>query len=457
MSATGWRNDLSLSQDRVNRLPRVVIAGRPNVGKSTLFNRIIKKRKSITDPTPGVTRDTISERCFINNQEVMLMDTGGFKLERDDQFDELVAQKSLEMLEKGDLILFLMDVNDITSEDETFIENLRPYEKKVLLVVNKVDHPEKESEIWNLYSLGFEHIIAVSATHGRNMDAFQDKIISMIDFSLFNGAAEEEKEPHISIAIMGKPNSGKSTLTNQLTGQENSIVSPIAGTTRDVIEGRFLYKNREYRVLDTAGIRRKKKVVEDVEYYSVNRAFHTIDESDIVYLLIDVEEGLTEQDKKITQQIVKNGKGVVIVLNKWDTTDGSKETWDKAVERVRFLFPILSFAPVMAVSGLKGSGLDKLLEETEKVYRQLTKRVETSALNESLRCWTDFTPIPSVKGRRYKLLYLTQVTTQPVKFVCFVNRDKGFPDSYKRYLLNQIRKEYGMSKIPISMELKERS
>ncbi len=448
---------MSLSPDRENRLPRVVIAGRPNVGKSTMFNRLIRKRKAITDPTPGVTRDTITERCFIKDQEVQLMDTGGFKLERDDQFDELVAQKSLEMIEQADLILFLMDVNDITSEDETFIENLRPYESKVLLVVNKVDHPDKENEVWNLYSLGFEHIVAVSATHGRGIEEFQDKIISMIDFSLYNSAGHQDRDPHISIAILGKPNAGKSTLTNQLTGTESSIVSPIAGTTRDVIEGRFSYKGREFKVLDTAGIRRKKKVVEDVEYYSVNRAFHTIEESDIVYLLVDVEEGLTEQDKKITQQIVKNGKGVIIVLNKWDTTDGSKETWDKAVDRVRFLFPILSFAPIIAVSGLKSTGLDKLLDETEKVYRQLTKRVETSALNDSMRYWSDFNPVPTVKGRRYKLLYLTQVTTHPVKFVCFVNREKGFPDSYKRYVMNQIRKDYGMSKIPIEMELKERS
>ncbi|MDA3956478.1 ribosome biogenesis GTPase Der [Oceanispirochaeta sp.] len=448
---------MNLSQDRVDRLPRVVIAGRPNVGKSTLFNRIIKKRKAITDPTPGVTRDIIQERCFIRDQEVMLMDTGGFKLERDDSFDELVAQKSLQMLKEGDLILFVMDVNDITSEDETFIESLRAHQEKVLLVVNKVDHPDKENEIWNLYSLGFQNIIGVSATHGWNLDAFNEKIISMIDFSLFNGAAELEKDPHISIAILGKPNTGKSTLTNQLSGKENSIVSPIAGTTRDVIEGRFLYKKREYKVLDTAGIRRKKKVVEDVEYYSVNRAFHTIDDSDIIFLLIDIQEGLTEQDKKISQQIVNQGKGVVLVLNKWDTTDGSKDSWDQAVEKVRFLFPILSFAPVMAVSGLKGTGLDKLLDETEKVYRQLTKRVETSQLNESLHYWMDYNPIPSVKNKRYKLLYLTQVTSHPVKFVLFVNREKGFPDSYKRYIMNQIRKEYGMSKIPINMELKERS
>jgi len=435
----------------------VVIAGRPNVGKSTLFNRIIKKRKAITDPTPGVTRDPIRERCFLKGQEIMLLDTGGFKLERDDDFDELVSDKSLEMLKEGDLILFLMDVNDITSEDETFIEHLRAHQEKVLIVVNKVDFPEKETEIWNLYSLGFEHIIGISATHGRNIEALYDKILSMIDFSLFDGSAEVEEEPDISIAILGKPNSGKSTLTNQLSGKEHSIVSPVAGTTRDVIEGRFKYKGQHLKVLDTAGIRRKKKVIEDVEYYSVNRAFKTIEEADVIFLLIDVNEGLTEQDKKITQQIVKKGKGVILVLNKWDTTDGLKKTWDDTVDRVRYLFPVLHFAPVLAVSGLKGTGVDKLLDMTLKVYKQLTHRVETSQINEALADWMDFNPIPTVKSKRYKIRYITQVSAHPVKFIAFVNRSSGFPDSYKRYVMNQIRKEFGMSKIPVSLELKERT
>ncbi len=448
---------MTSSQDRIPRLPRVVIAGRPNVGKSTLFNRIIGKRKAITDPTPGVTRDTIREKCLLNGRELMLMDTGGFKLDRDDEFDELVSGKSLEMLREGDLILFLMDVNDITSEDETFIDHLRPYQEKVLLVVNKVDHPEKENEIWNLYSLGFDHIIGISATHGRNVDELYKKILSLIDFSRYDGSLEPEVEPDISIAILGKPNSGKSTLTNKLSGAEHAIVSPVAGTTRDVIEGRFIYKGQHFRVLDTAGIRKKKKVVQDVEYYSVNRAFKTIDEADVILLLIDVNEGLTEQDKKITQQIVKKGKGVLLVLNKWDTTDKSKDTWEKVKERVEFLFPVLHFAPIMAVSGLEGTGIDKLLDEILKIYRQLTKRIETSLLNEALADWVDFNPIPSVKNKRYKMRYITQVSSHPVKFIAFVNRLAGFPDSYKRYIMNQIRKEFGMSKIPINLELKERS
>ena len=422
---------MTSSQDKITRLPRVVIAGRPNVGKSTLFNRIIKKRKAITDPTPGVTRDTISERCVLNGHDILLMDTGGFKLERDDDFDELVSEKSLQMLQEGDLILFLMDVNDITSEDEAFIEHLRPHQEKVLIVVNKVDFPEKENEIWNLYSLGFEHIIGISATHGRNVDALYHAIISLIDFSRFDTSSVTEEEPDISIAILGKPNSGKSTLVNKLCGKEHALVSPVAGTTRDVIEGHFTYKGKNFRIFDTAGIRKKKKVVENVEYYSVNRAIKAIEEVDIIILLIDVNEGLTEQDKKITQQIVKNGKGVLLVLNKWDMTDGKKETWESTKERVEFLFPVLGFAPILAVSGIKGSGIDKLLDEILKVYRQLTKRIETSVLNEALADWVDFNPIPSIKNKRYKVRYMTQVSAHPVKFIAFVNRSEGFPDSYR--------------------------
>ena len=260
MSGNGWRIDLTSSQDKIARLPRVVIAGRPNVGKSTLFNRILKKRIAITDPTPGVTRDTIRQRCFLKGQEIMLMDTGGFKLERDDDFDELVSEKSLNMLKEGDLILFLMDVNDITSEDETFIEHLRPHREKVLLVVNKIDFPEKENEIWNLYSLGFEHIIGISATHGRNVEELYDKVLSMIDFSRFDGSLETEIDPDISVAILGKPNSGKSTLTNKLSGTDHAIVSPIAGTTRDVIEGRLSTKGRNSEFSIQREFEKRKKL-----------------------------------------------------------------------------------------------------------------------------------------------------------------------------------------------------
>lgn len=435
-------------------LPRIVIVGKPNVGKSTLFNRILKKRRAITDPTPGVTRDAIEEKAIIAGREVILVDTGGYKVERDDRFDELVAEKSLEVLEDADLIMFLVDVDDVSGEDEAYIEHLRPYPDKTLIIANKVDHVEKEPNIYNLYTLGFENIIGISATHGRFIQEMEEKILSMIDFE--NLKERVDNEPDLKIAILGKPNVGKSTLTNAFTGRIDSIVSPIAGTTRDVVKGNFQYKKKNIRVLDTAGIRKKKRVVEDIEYYSVNRAIKSINQSDVVFLMIDVEEGLSEQDKKIAHQIVKKGKGVILVLNKWDLKKDVKNEFKAVEDRMRFLFPILDFSPILPISAKNGDGLNELLDMALLVKKQLQQRVETPLLNDALAEWIDFTAIPQVKSKTFKIRYITQVSSDPVEFILFVNREKLFPTSYVRYIKNQIKKEFGFNKIPFTVELKER-
>ena len=435
-------------------LPKVVVVGRPNVGKSTLFNRFLRERKAITDPTPGVTRDPIEASCIIGNREVLLIDTGGFKLERDDEFDELVSQKSIQMIGEGDVILFLLDVMDVTPEDEAFIELLRPYEEKVIVVANKVDTVEKDNEVWNLYSYGFSDVIGISAEHNRNIYDLEDVIVSRLDFVDIEGK-ELPGQPDIKITILGKPNAGKSTLANALTKTMNSLVSDVAGTTRDVVSGHFKYDDYNFQILDTAGIRRKKKVVQDVEYYSVNRAIKSIAESDVVYLLIDVEEGLTEQDKKIATQIIKHGKGVILVLNKWDVMKELGNDFNAVKDRVQFLFPVLNFAPVLNISALKKRGFRELLKTTVEIYNELEKRVETNQLNDALAEWQDFNPAPIVKGKSLKCRYLTQVSVSPVKFVMFVNRERNFPDFYKRYILNQIRKEFGYKKVPITLDIKE--
>ncbi len=435
-------------------LPKVVVVGRPNVGKSTLFNRFLRERKAITDPTPGVTRDPIESQCIIGNRQVLLIDTGGFKLERDDEFDELVSLKSIEMIGQADLILFLMDVNEITPEDEAFIELLRKYEEKVLVVANKVDTIEKENDIWNIYSYGFTSVIGISAEHNRNIYELEDAIISRLEFVNIEGRLLPDN-PDIKITILGKPNAGKSTLSNALTKSANSIVSEIAGTTRDVVQGRFEYDNYEIQILDTAGIRRKSKVVEDVEYYSVNRAIKSIEDSDIVYLLIDVEEGLTDQDKKIASQIIKHGKGVILVLNKWDLMKELGNDFNAVKDRVQFLFPILSFAPILNISALKKRGFRELLQTTIEIHKELEKRVETNQLNEALVEWQDFNPPPKVGGKNIKCRYLTQVSVAPLKFVMFVNKATNFPEFYQRYILNQIRKEFGFKNVPITLDIKE--
>lgn len=311
--------DIRNKADIDTSLPLISIVGRPNVGKSTLFNRLIGKRRAITDPTPGVTRDPIPERWLLGNNPVTLVDSGGVKLDKEG-IDYAVSDKSLSLLPVSDAIIFLMDCMEVTREDQMLIEELRPYADKVVLAVNKVDDPRRDDLVWNYFSYGYQRVVGISAAHGLGIEELEDSLLGMLDLERTEEIPDEPET--IKLAILGKPNTGKSTLTNLLTGRDISIVSPIAGTTRDVMRGTFIYRNTEYTVLDTAGIRRKSKVEEDVEYYSVNRAIKTIDEADIVFLMMDVTEGLSDQDKKIANLIVRRGKGIILVMNKTDLLKG---------------------------------------------------------------------------------------------------------------------------------------
>jgi len=434
-------------------LPLISIIGRPNVGKSTLFNRLIGKRRAITDPTPGVTRDPIPERWLLGNHPVTLVDSGGIKVDREG-IDGAVAEKSLSLLSMSDVVLFLVDCTEVTPEDMELFKTLRPYTDKVVLVVNKMDDPSREDLLWNFYNYGYQRVIGISGEHGRGIEDLEDACLGMLDMERTDEIPDEPET--IRLAVLGKPNTGKSTLTNLLTGRDVSIVSEIAGTTRDVMRATFTYKGTDYTILDTAGIRRKSKVEEDVEYYSVNRAIKTIDEADVVVLMIDITEGLTEQDKKISQLIVRRGKGIVLCLNKMDKLKGVPNEIEAIEDRVRFLFPLLSFAPLVPISALDGSCVDKLLDSVWAVWRQLNKRVDTSELNERLKEWQEGYQPPRGSEGHYKVLYATQVSVTPVRFLLFVNRVKGFPDSYLSYIKNSMRKSLGFPSIPIEISLRER-
>ena len=446
-------NDSMTSQHK-NGLPVVAVIGRPNVGKSTLFNRMVGRRKAITDPTPGVTRDPVESDYSFDNRTVRLIDTGGYKVDQEG-LDSLVSSRSLEIMESADLVLFLMDVMEITPEDEALVKILRKFSKKVLVIVNKVDHQGRESDVWNFYSLGFDHVIGMSSEHGIGMTELDEKLEELIDFDIErqNGGISEHQ---IAITIMGKPNTGKSTLANRLLGRTASIVSDIPGTTRDVVEGTFEHSKKFYKVLDTAGIRRKKKVGENVEYYSVNRAFQSIEESDVVLLMIDAVDGLADQDKKIAAQIVKKGRGVILVLNKWDKLKDVPNQMEAVKDRIKFLFPVLAFAPIIPISALTGEGVEELLKQVYSVWKQLNKRIETARVNEALKRWTENQEPPRHSRGRYKVMYGTQIRTNPVHFVFFINRKTGFPDSYLQYIINNIRKDLGFSSIPLRIEVKER-
>lgn len=441
---------------KYKNLPKVVVAGRPNVGKSTLFNRLLHERRAITDPTPGVTRDPIEEDCFICGYPVRIMDTGGFKLEREPgtveaMLDELVVEKTLASLKTADLILLLLEAGTITAEDEEFIALLRPYWNKVVAAVNKTEGGRREEEAYNFYQYGFDELIFISAEHGDRIDELSEMLVKKLDFSKVEEGEEESK---IRIAIVGKPNTGKSTLANRLTHSEASIVSDYAGTTRDIVEGDFEYKGQKFHIIDTAGIRRKAKVHENVEYYSVNRAIKSLDDADIVFHMIDAQEGLAEQDKKIVSLACERGLGVIFVLNKWDTQEQSRKTFRNAEQNMKIMFGQMSYAPVVALSALEGKGIKDLLNTALEVYGQLTHKIETGPLNTALKDWVAVYPPPASRSGQFKVRYIVQTSTKPVNFLLFCTRPEVVSQSYLTFLKNRIRSDLGYDKIPVKLELK---
>ncbi|WP_149554476.1 ribosome biogenesis GTPase Der [Treponema pectinovorum] len=438
-------------------LPTVAIAGRPNVGKSTLFNRFMHKRLAIVDPTPGVTRDPVESTAFIDGKPVRLIDTGGFKLDRiegsrEAEMDALVVEKSLSIIKNADAIILLLEAGKITGEDEEFIHILRPYWDKVTVAINKCEGGNGESVSWNYLKYGFSDILFISADHGDRISELAKQVTSKLDFSKVE---EGEEEKVIKISIVGKPNTGKSTLSNRLTGTTKSIVSDYAGTTRDVVEGKFSFGKYNFQVLDTAGIRRKAKVKENVEYYSVNRAIKTLDECDIVFLMIDAEQGLAEQDKKICSLAYEKGRGIIFVLNKWDLKEQTKKVYKETVDYIQFMFGQMKFAPILRLSALNGDGVKELMEATVKMYKQLTTKIETSALNKALEDWLFRYPPPASKAIHFKIRYMTQTSVNPIAFRIFATSPDNVPESYVTYLKNRIREDLGFDFIPIMLEMKK--
>jgi len=447
------------TEHKKNRsLPVVVLAGRPNVGKSTLFNRLLRKRRAITDPTPGVTRDPVEAECLIAGKPIRLIDTGGFKLADCEGIDKLVVKKTLETIKKADLIVLLLDAMDITSEDEEFIEVLRPYREKLVAAVNKTEGGRGQADAWNVLKFGFDKVLMISAEHGDNIGELEQEIIRRLDFSKVDYSPEEQSSSassNIRIALMGKPNTGKSTLSNRLTSTNSSIVSDIPGTTRDTVEGDFRWKGRDFVILDTAGIRRKSKVTENIEYYSVNRAIKSIDEADIVILMIDAAEGLTDQDKKIAALAHDKGRGIIMALNKWDTMPQGKNTFKDISSRIHFMFGQMEYAPIVPVSAKDGNGVDKLLSTVIKMYDQLNLNIGTARLNQALEQWLTEHPPPIGPHTRFKLKYAVQKSANPVHFIIFASRPNAVSDAYVSYLRNRIRKDLGFSLVPVLVEIKE--
>lgn len=435
--------------------PIVAIVGRPNVGKSTLFNRIVGGLVAIVENTPGVTRDRLYFDSEWRGRRFTLIDTGGIEFKDESTpLSSKMKQQAEIAVDEADVVLFLMDGKTrVTSEDEQIAKYLRKSGKPVLLVVNKVEKfTDFESEAHEYLTFGFGDPIPVSAVHGMNVGDMLDIVIEN-----FPDEAEEDIDPDvIKIAVIGRPNVGKSSIVNMLLGEERVIVSDIAGTTRDAIDTPFTYEDRNYVLIDTAGIRRKKKIAEVTENYSVIRSFRAVDRSDIVLMVIDATEGVTDQDKRIVGYAHEEGKGLILIINKWDLILKDDKTLNKYEKEIREELSFVGYAPTQFVSAKTGQRINKIMDLVEFVAEQTSRRIQTSTLNVLLREWVHLNPPPSDKGKRLKILYATQRSVQPPTFIFFVNEPELMHFSYRRYLENQLRKNFGFEGSPIRLIMRKR-
>ena len=432
----------------------VVIVGRPNVGKSTLFNALIGQKKSIVNDSPGVTRDRIYGDCDWDNNVFTLIDTGGIETESDDKILKQMRRQAELAMDMADVILFLTDVKTgVTEQDRTIAQYIRKKRKKVILVCNKCDKVGRPPEdVYEFYTLGLGDPIPVSANARLGLGELLDEICNKFESS----SSEENYEDAIKVAIIGKPNAGKSSLLNKILNEERAIVSDVAGTTRDSIDSYNKNKYGSYLFIDTAGIRKKNKVYDDIEKYSVLKATFAIDRSDVCLLMIDATTGVTEQDTKIAGIAHEAGKGIIIVVNKWDLVDKENYTYEKYKKVVYTKLAYLKYAPIIFISATTGKRVDKIYQMINKVNEQNSLRVPTSTLNDILSEAIAITQPPSDKGRRLKVYYMTQVSIKPPTFVVFVNSKKLMHFSYVRYIENNLRQKFGFEGTVLHMIIREK-
>ncbi len=432
----------------------IAIVGRPNVGKSTLFNKIIGQRLSIVEDTPGVTRDRIYGKAEWRNRPFMLVDTGGIEPDsKDIILSQMRAQAQL-AIDSAAVIIFVVDITTgMTANDESVASMLLKSGKPVVLCVNKCDSVgEPPAELYEFYNLGLGEPIPVSSVHGHGTGDLLDAA-----FEHLPPEDEEEYEENvIKVAVIGKPNAGKSSLINRIAGEERVIVSDIAGTTRDAIDTFVERDGGQYVFIDTAGIRRKSKITENVERYSVLRAYMAIDRADVCVIMIDANEGYTEQDSKVAGYAHDQGKACVIAINKWDSVEKDDKTMNEFRKKLEVDFSFMSYAPFVFISALTGQRIDKLFEQIRYTAEQNARRITTGMLNDLLSYATARVQPPSDKGKRLKLYYMTQASTKPPTFVVFCNSKELFHYSYQRYIENQIREAFKLDSTPIKLIVRER-
>jgi GTPase len=421
----------------------VAIVGRPNVGKSTLFNRICRKRSAIVDFEEGVTRDRKYEEAEWSGHNFVVVDTGGIIPKSSNSIDKAVKFQAEVAIEEADFILFVVDTKTgTTAIDMEVAKILSPHRHKVLLVANKTDNEKDELEIYDFMQLGFGEPFPIAAIHGRNTGNFLDEVVKNIDTLSSKEIVEEDV---IKVAIVGKPNVGKSSLVNRLSGKEGNIVTDIPGTTRDSIDLNLNYKNKKFTFIDTAGLRRKKRIKYGVEYFSTMRTIESINRADIVLLILDANDEISTQDQRIASYAARNYKEIILIVNKWDLIEKDNSTIGKYIEKIRTELKFVEFAPVIFISALTGQRAHKIFELLLEVDEESKKRIPTSQLNKFLQKVTAKFPPAHSSGKHSMIYYCSQVKTQPPTFVFFCNNAKLITTHYKRYLNNQLREKFKFS------------
>lgn len=432
----------------------VALVGRPNVGKSTLFNKLIGQRLSIVEDTPGVTRDRIFARCEWSGHQFMLADTGGIEPYSDDIILSQMRHQAQLAIEQADVIVLVTDIKSgVTANDMDVATMLQKSGKPIILCVNKVDNVgDLPAEFYEFYNLGLGDPIAVSSVHGHGTGDLLDAICRLLP----ERQDDPEETEVVKVAVIGKPNVGKSSLINFIAGEERAIVSDIAGTTRDAIDTRINNKHGEFILIDTAGLRRQSRVDDPIEKYSVLRAEMAVERSDVCIVMIDATEGFTDQDSKVAGIAHGKGKACIIAVNKWDAVEKDGKTMDYMRKSLMQNLAFMSYAPIIFISAKTGQRIDRLFELIKYVSQQHAMRISTGMLNDVLATATARVQPPSDKGKRLRIFYITQPSTKPPTFVCFVNRAELFHFSYQRYIENQIRETFGLEGTPIRIIVRER-
>ncbi|PTF42848.1 ribosome biogenesis GTPase Der [Staphylococcus chromogenes] len=433
--------------------PVVAIVGRPNVGKSTIFNRIVGERVSIVEDTPGVTRDRIYSSGDWLTHEFNIIDTGGIEI-GDAPFQTQIRAQAELAIEEADVIIFMVNVREgLTQSDEMVAQILYKSKKPVVLAVNKVDNPEMRNDIYDFYALGFGEPYPLSGSHGLGLGDLLDAVASH-----FKDIVDDDYDDDtIRLSLIGRPNVGKSSLVNAILGEERVIVSNVAGTTRDAIDTEYTFDDQKYVLIDTAGMRKKGKVYESTEKYSVLRALKAIERSNVVLVVIDAETGIIEQDKRVAGYAHEEGKAIVIVVNKWDTVEKDSKTMKKFMDDIRQNFQFLDYAQIAFVSAKESARLQTLFPLINEASENHKKRVQSSTLNEVITDAISMNPTPTDKGHRLNVFYATQVAIEPPTFVVFVNDVELLHFSYKRYLENQIRHAFGFEGTPVHIIARKRN